>query len=214
MGLTPEIIAKIEESIERLAYFHRQLSKAWSRIKATKAGRLLMPGGQGVTYPALFGGVEVHVSLQRASKWRFLPFFGNLFIFKLGNLVKFKLVFTLLRKEVIDELERSFTSHNGKGNVQLGLIINGKDYHWQDVEFVIPQEGRDTCAVTKEYFLEQTGGAHLRLGRAMGTTIYTFEVWEPALSLVNWMVAISAGLLGGSVSGLLVWLLTRGSNGQ
>ena len=114
----------------------------------------------------------VRIRIRPTSLWRFIPGLGPLVLFRLGAIASFRLDFRLLSQDVT-------VAAGEEGQLALQLWISGHRIHRKEVTFPYPRHGHDTFTRTDGFFCSDEGHAELTFH---GSVIYTFYVWELAIS--------------------------------
>ena len=96
------------------------------------------------------------------------------------------------------------------GHLRLELWVSDKRIRSDQMEHPFPQKGHNTSKKTDGLFLNGLGHGELKVE---GIGIYTFDVWEPAYSVINWTFVMLAGGLGGLI-GFLLAMWTGDSGAQ
>lgn len=155
-----------------------------------------MPGAQELRLVAL-DKYDLSIKVRPESLWRFIPILGSLRMFRLGAGVTFRL--NIETKRILD---RESGWSQSTWTERFALVVADTPYGTQSVTFNVPKTiGGKISALTEPYFLQVTGDTTLRLSSGSGRaySCYAFRVWEPALSMVNWGMALIAGVLGGVI---------------
>ena len=165
-----------------------------------------MPGSQRFKKD-VGGGYSVIATVKSRSRWRFLPILGPALTYTLGRRVSFRIGVRLIKGS--DELGQSLLDVGVDEDVWLeidGDSIGSTALRFTLVE-LLSNKDKMVKVDTPDFFLTRTGHGELRIGiPSPDQSVYTFEIWEPAISAINWLVAILAGSLGAAITILLAWL--------
>ena len=163
-----------------------------------------MPGSQELTLLGRLGKYDLSMKARPESRWRYLPLIGPLVLFRLGANIRFRVDIETIN---IGPDAPPWTDFpEGIESERLVLFLNGKPHGTDDIVFEVPSSiGGKVSLTTDAYFLQVIGDAEMRLngGGGPGYGFYAFRVWEPALTVVNWTMALLAGVAGG----LIVWAI-------
>ena len=142
------------------------------------------------------GGARVEFCAEPASRWRFVPLFGQWRMFRLGQELPFR-----VSAKVI---ETSGTTMDI--TVKLSVVVEERRTHIDSLDFAFSGEVGETIRqVTDPFHLRPTGDAVLRSLRPgpQIPDLYAFRVEEP----INKVAAIVAAGFVAVVSGLAGWIV-------
>ena len=168
-----------------------------------------MPGARPIRHINFVGGnyrFECEIACRPRSLWRLIWGIGPLVMFRNGALATFDLRFKLLG--FLDEPPAG--TNPGVNGLDLGIWIGRELKETKRIYFRVPQEGQDTFVECDPLFLNGLGHAEITVDEE---SAYSFDVWEPAYSIVNWGMLLLAVAAGG-VLGFILSLLFGDSGGQ
>jgi len=165
-----------------------------------------MPGSRELLVIGVLGKYDLSMKVRPESRWRHLKLIGPLMLFRLGAGIRFRVDIQTIK--VGPDAPPWTDFPDMKWSERLVLFLNGEPYDTKPVEIEVPSTiGGKVSFTTDAYFLQAIGDAELRLrsGGGPGSACYVFRVWEPALSVVNWTMALLAGIAGG----VIVWAINH-----
>ena len=163
-----------------------------------------MPGSQELLLLGRLGKYDLSMKVRPESRWQHVKLIGPLMLFRLSANIRFRV--DIETTNIGPDAPPWTDFPNMQWSERLVFFLNSEPCTTNRLKFEVPSSvGGKVSLTTDTYFLQVIGDAELRLnsGAGPGYGCYSFRVWEPVLSVVNWTMALVAG----GVGALIVWAI-------